>query len=144
MEAGKAGRAGVALAAMVLAVAASMPLAAGARDTDTAGFAFQPRDGSTFMWGSLGAARNSANTFERFQCSVSRYQASTLSTLTIVSCSVRNARGESFSCFTTSESFAEALTALRNDGNIEISVTPDGICQNTEVVVASSLARKDS
>jgi hypothetical protein len=137
----KAQKGVAALAGAVLILLAAIPAQAGRKDTAPAGFAVQ-RDGRTIMWGSLGATRNSSNTQERIQCSVSRYQQTAVSTLTVVSCSVRNAKGESFACGTTSEAFAEALIGIGNDGNIEIGVDADGNCETVEIDAASDLVRK--
>jgi hypothetical protein len=130
------------LAAAALVVSASMPAQAGPKDAAVAGFAYQPRLGITVMTGSLGATRNSADKNARIQCSVSRYHLSSGSTFSIVSCSVRNAAGESFACTSSKDVDADTLMALRGDGFVEIGVDANGRCQTIEVEAGSDHVRK--
>lgn len=103
-------------------------------------------DGTGFASGTLGGARNSANTVEKLSCAVVRLDsinaAGAPSRSTTVSCLARDAANVSVTCVSTLETHATALDGVSNDSLIEFAYDAAGRCTLVTVYESASLERK--
>jgi hypothetical protein len=97
--------------------------------------------------GTLGGTRNSTNAVERITCTVTREEhlsatGALLGRETLVVCVARNADGRTASCVSESESIANGLSGLSNDGLLRFSFDANAQCTDILVYESSSLEVK--
>jgi hypothetical protein len=100
-----------------------------------------------FAEGTLGGTRNSANTVERIQCTVTREEIISASGVLVereilVICVARDAAGRTASCVSESEAIANGLNGLSNDGLLHFSFDANAQCTDILVYESSSLEVK--
>ncbi len=141
-------RAAVSLAAATLTCAGiCSSVLAGPRYTTPGVQILRFADNSGSAEGTLGGTRNSANTVERISCVVSRKEnlssaGALLSRETQVTCFARDADGRAAACSSESDTIANALNGLSNDGLLRFAFNSKAQCTDILVYASSSLERK--
>lgn len=92
-----------------------------------------------YAYGSMGSARNSADTTTFIQC----YMTAQPGYAVTGGCEAREASGVSASCFFANSPFHEkVLAGMNGDSEIFFTWTPDGMCDSLQVVSGSQYEPK--
>ena len=132
--------------ALIVAALCMPAVEAGPRYTDGAVSVGTLPDGVTsYIYGQLGAARNSSNTKEKISCTVTWTVLTP--TIAVAQSTCTGTMGKSpyktLTCTTTNKDFAKALRLMRSDSLVEMGINADGKCTGIEVDIASDFIRKN-
>jgi hypothetical protein len=117
-------------------VAMSAAASAGAKWTYTIS-AVDLGGGYKIVWGSMGSARNSADSIQYLSCEVSTNVSGNYSN---VYCYAREASGVYTSCFSSNDKAIATVGTITDSSYINFTVDPNGNCTGITVRAASYLA----
>ncbi len=90
-----------------------------------------PSASTTWVSGTIGSARNSANTNETIGCALYAY--SNVSAPSSIQCYARNAAGTYISCTSTAPALVNAMSAITSDSYITFVVDTSGSCTHVYI-----------